>query len=101
MFLISLEMPWAVNRGQESYLRRATRLLLYPIQTRLCARKLIAVSHNCTVMLGVLWPFDNLLWPEATDVPHIHLPRAASLNSKGFKEVHIMQTLAPTNRSVK
>lgn len=69
---------------------------------RLCARKLIAVSHNCTVMLGVvLWPFDNLLWPEATDVPHIHLPRAASLNSKGFKEVHIMQTLAPTNRSVK
>lgn len=53
--------------------------------TRLCSLKLIAVSHNCTVMLGVvLWTFDNLLWPEAPDVPHIHLPRTAALNSKGF-----------------
>lgn len=60
--------------------------------TRLCAGKLIAVSHNCTVMLGViLWTFDNLLWPEASNVPHTHLPRVASLNSKSFEEVHIVQ----------
>lgn len=58
----------------------------------LCSQKLIAASHNCTVMLGViLCTFDNLLWPEATNVPHIHLPRASSLNNKGFKEVHIVQ----------
>lgn len=62
-----------------------------PDCTRLCSRKLIAVSHNCAVMLAViLWTFDNLLWPEAPNVLHIHLPRAASLNSKGFEEVHIV-----------
>lgn len=50
-------------------------------------------------MLGVvLWIFDNLLWPEAPDVPHIRLPRAASLNSEGFEEVRVAQ--APTNKSV-
>lgn len=60
--------------------------------TGLCAGKLIAVYHNCTVMLGViLWTFDNLLWPKAPNVPHIHLPRAASPNSKSFEDVHIAQ----------
>lgn len=60
--------------------------------TGLCARKLIALSHDCTVMLSVvLRTFDNLLWPEAPVSPHIHLPRAASLSSKGFEEVHIVQ----------
>lgn len=85
-------MPWAITAD-----RRATpcaRLLLYPIQTRphQSAQKLIAVSHNCTVMFSViLWTFDNLLWLEAPGVPHIYLPKAASLNSKGFYEVHIVQ----------
>lgn len=59
-----------------------------PDRTGLCSRKLIAVSCDCAVMLAViLWTFDNLLWPEAPSVLHIHLSRAASLNSKGFEEV--------------
>lgn len=62
--------------------------------TRLCSGKLIAVSHNCAVMLDViLWTFDNLLWPEAPDFLHIHLSRAAPINSKGFEEVHIVCAL--------
>jgi len=82
-------MPRAVYCGQESC--PASLLLLYPIQTRMC-RKLISVSHICTVKLDVmLWTFDKLLWPEASNVPHICLPRPASLNSKGFEEVHIVQ----------
>lgn len=60
--------------------------------TRLCARKLIGASHDCAAMLSVeLRTFDNLLWPEAADVPHIHLPRAGCLNMEGLEEVHILQ----------
>lgn len=60
--------------------------------TRLCAGKLIAVFYNWTAMLGViLWTFDNLLWLKAPNVPHIHLPRAAPLNSESFEDVHIVQ----------
>lgn len=29
--------------------------------------------------------FDNLLWPEAPDVLHVHILRAASLNSRGVE----------------
>lgn len=76
--------------------RRATLVCCYTPYKHdcpgLCASELIAVSHNCAVMWSVIpRTFDNLLWPEAPDVPHIHLPRTASLNSKGFEEVHIVQ----------
>lgn len=65
-----------------------TRLLLYLIQTRL--HRIVCSEIDCCIPQLYCdvrcHTVDNLLWPEAQDVPHIHLPRAASLNSKVFEE---------------
>lgn len=92
-FLSHCKCLEAVHRGQESY-PACPSVVIPPFTldcTGLCAWKLITISYNCTVMLDVKhWTFDNLLWPEAGSVPHIHLPMPSSLNSKGFEEVHIV-----------
>lgn len=79
------------------------RLFFHPIQTRL--HQIVRSENWLLYPTIVLWclgvvlrTFDNLLWPEAPDVPHIHLPRTASLNSKRCILCGFVIVKAPTNK---